>query len=259
MNRIDSRLQKTRTPRAGAWRAAFTVIELLVVIGVIAVLAALLFPALARSKAAAQRIQCAGNLRQLTLATHLYWEDNGTCFRYGGAFTNGGQLYWFGWIGPGAEGERPFDASAGVLYQYLQGRTIALCPAFARFISQTKWKANSATYGYGYNLHLSVAPSEKPLNPGAILRPSEIALFADAAQVNTWQAPASPAYPMLEEWYYIDDNTNQPNCHFRHNAKANTAFCDGHIAAEKFIAGSLDSRMPAQLIGTLRPQILMLQ
>src|SRR2546422_5458640 len=70
MNRQGFRPKKIRTSRASAWRAAFTVIELLVVIGVIAVLAALLFPALARSKAAAQRIQCAGSLRQLTLATH---------------------------------------------------------------------------------------------------------------------------------------------------------------------------------------------
>src|SRR6266481_3632559 len=64
---------------------AFTLLELLLVISVIALLAALLLPTLARSKASAQRIKCTSNLHQLGLAAHLYWDDNnGHCFRYGG-------------------------------------------------------------------------------------------------------------------------------------------------------------------------------
>ena len=79
--------------------------------------------------------------------------------------------------------------------------------------------------------------------------------LADAAQVNTFQSPASRENPMLEEFYYLNDP--EPTAHFRHGKKAAAAFCDGHVSQAGFEKGSIDDRMPDQWVGRLPGELLL--
>jgi prepilin-type N-terminal cleavage/methylation domain-containing protein/prepilin-type processing-associated H-X9-DG protein len=238
-------------------RRAFTLIELLVAIGIIAILSAMLLPALSKGRLTAQRAACENNLRQLGVATELYWDDyNGDCFSYNFGTTNSGQIFWFGWIGTGTEGHRPFDLSLGALGPYLNGSDVRLCPALDPAAPRFKLKGTNVIFSYGCNSYLFGGPGQTAVNDGKISQPSDTALFADAVQVNDFQAPASHKNPMFEEWYYVDSNTAYPNGHFRHSQRANVTFADGHVGMETMVPGSQDNRLPGQFIGRLRPEIL---
>jgi prepilin-type processing-associated H-X9-DG protein len=139
---------------------------------------------------------------------------------------------------------------------------VEICPSLNYSSSHFKLKARGAAYGYGYNV--SLAPSQTNIvNVASIRDASRVALFADAAQINDFQWPASPDNPLLEEWYYVDGGgltsyPDYPNGHFRHQQRANVVFADGHVEREKPVPGSIDARLPNEWVGRLRPEILKL-
>jgi len=226
-----------------------------VVIAIIAVLASLLLPALAKAKEKARQSVCFGNLRQLGLAARLYWDDHeGRAFRYRSHMTNGGDVYWFGWIERGAEGARKFDRSQGALHKYLAGRGVELCPSLNYSMVNFKLKATGASWGYGYNIHLSAIGSQRDFDTERIRSPALCGIFADAAQVNAFQPPASPDNPMLEEFYYV--STNEPTTHFRHRGLADAVFADGHVEAKRALKGSFDPRLPQMKAGRFDSELL---
>src|SRR5207247_2440437 len=71
--RADSCVWTRSSSRSGR---AFTLTELLVVVGIVAVLIALLLPALSKARASGQSVSCLSNLRQIMMAFHLYAGDN---------------------------------------------------------------------------------------------------------------------------------------------------------------------------------------
>lgn len=116
-------------------RRAFTLIELLVVIAIIAILAAMLLPALSKAKARAQTIQCVGNFRQLQLCYKMYCDDNQENLPpNGGTVSTGGAVSWIGQSDAQAD-VTPFNLQGGLLYPYNKSTAIYACPANTKMIT----------------------------------------------------------------------------------------------------------------------------
>lgn len=196
---------RRRHPTSG-----FTLVELLVVIGIIGVLAALLFPALAAARRKAHAAQCANNLRQLGVATFLYSGDYDDVLPYA-------------WIRvPDARENSFYPLLTDVLENHgFDGygdfeSSLYSCPTRAR---EPLVGPNPFRISYGMNAYneLNYAqPQTHKLNEVLNRKPAATVLIADIAYKYN--------HPPLRELH-------QEQTGYKHDGRAEMVFFDGHVAA----------------------------
>ena len=233
------------------WKNAegFTLVELLVVIAVISVLAALLAPALTAGIDRAQAGKCKSNIRQLFIANTLYASDHGSYVAAAPDIFSNNLVRWHGIR---TSQQKPFDGTRGPLYEYLsRSDGVRACPSFKNYRSgAASYAFEDSCGGYGYNdrgvgsrsyeLGYGADGVPKGMVPSAIRQPAATVMFCDAAFA---QPRGNPSYlieySFAEAFHFVsgtpmvlDSTPVEPSIHFRHSGKANVVWCDGHVSSE---------------------------
>ena len=159
--------------------AAFTLIELLVVIGIIAVMAAILFPVFAGVRERGRRTQCLSNEKQLGMAILQYAGDNNETSFVAGADLNGSMGDGLGW--------------AGRCFPYIRNVGVFRCPDDATAdvsagsaFSVNGWAMQAVSYGFNASLATTVlVPADGPVAPpvalGQIAAPARTVLLFEVS------------------------------------------------------------------------------
>ena len=202
-------------------RRAFTLMELLVVVVIIGLLAALLFPVFAKAKQAAQKATCISNSRELALASLMYMQDHDDhLFPYG---------YWEGstyrtWWGDLMTGK----PDSGLIFPYTKSGQIRACPGAIGLDTGASYRY---IMGYGMNFRIFYAyPPEYDTAEFRVAsgqeaeRPAETLFFADTA---FWNSAANSCQG--SHWLFGDSNTYHMQA--RHTGDvANVTWLDGHVS-----------------------------
>jgi prepilin-type N-terminal cleavage/methylation domain-containing protein/prepilin-type processing-associated H-X9-DG protein len=198
---------------------AFTLIELLVVIAIIAILGAMLLPALAKAKERAKTISCLSNVKQWGYAFFMYEDDNNEVFPYEGAYGDiSSGLNVTAWYNT----TTAYNASPRLMDLYAQGKppissvkSIFTCPSITTnvFGSTGAPQVDPGYFMYAFNNRMDP-------NGAAFFKRSQCVRPTDTV---TFTEGEENGYPSCSGVYTPA----------RHNARANLGMADGHAATVK--------------------------
>ena len=212
MNRIKKFLPFVKESQDGFYqKKGFTLIELLVVIAIIAILAAMLLPALSQARENARRAVCMNNLKQLGIIITLYTLDYNEYLPPCRQANISGAPFWND-ILIAAGYFKPLSLATG---KQAQGdRNILLCP----FWPPKKWTEGYSSRLYGFNrAQFSYGTFTKI---SKIKNPSDTWILCDSIDVGS-----SAKYQINEAGLSAGNN----KVHLRHNGTANFLFVDGCV------------------------------
>ncbi len=216
-------------------RKGFTLIELLVVIAIIAVLMAILMPALNRVREQGKRAACLSNVKQLGLGWILYADENDDKIVNGCTGTGGenpipadeeGWVHWAGYSDQTSEADQITAVKEGALFQYVKSERLYKCP--------TGLRGEMRTYAIVDSMNGWPSSGPNIKNRNDIRRPGERAVFIDEGWVTfaSWSVPYD-----REAWWgsvvtqpgiLAADNRHKDPPPVRHGNGTNFSFADGH-------------------------------
>jgi prepilin-type N-terminal cleavage/methylation domain-containing protein/prepilin-type processing-associated H-X9-DG protein len=213
----------------------FTLIELLVVIAIIAILAAMLLPALVTTKAKAQAIACSSNLKQLQMAWLTYVQDSNDTLPLNrtvdaGGSVASGQGSWV--LGNAASDTTTSNLQAGVLFKHVGGTGVYRCPADKSIVSGSAGLPRTRSYSLSIWLNGVYEPFSPNTDTNDVskyaqlfpLPPNRIFAFIDEHEQSIEDgamAVRTDLYGFTNEWWDLPAD--------RHSRGCNLSFTDGHV------------------------------
>ena len=233
-------------------KKAFTLVELLVVISIIALLLSILMPSLSLARSQAKAVVCKSNLRQLALANIGYATENDE--HYVPAASDMMTTNYHRWHGLRDPNNlnTPFDPLKSPLADYIGDGEVKECTEKIKFVKGLAWSANfeQGGGGYGYNLTYigsklwRLGWSNKAYQETAkttdVSRTAETIMFADSAMANQNNIIGTyiHEYSFVEPPYFLSNGNPMPSwgyaspsIHFRHRGKADVVWIDGHTSS----------------------------
>lgn len=234
-------------------RRGFTLIEALVLAGILAVLLALLMPTLGAARQHARTIQCLSNLRQLAIAAQAYCADNDDFFPIAQctASTPGG-LVSYAWDFTTSRDALTGQLTVrpGLLWAGDLRATIQQCPSFNGSSNTFSDPFTGYNYNTSYIGHGEGESIVEPARRGQVRRPVECAIFGDGQMQTGANKYMRSPFPSPGDATFLSRTAGTQG--FRHRGGTNVAFVDGHVQTlwDRHLATS-DNASPGTMTGFL--------